>query len=60
MPNEQNNNSPNDSEELEPDEKELFRLQMDEWLEMCLDHMFSNLLEDDLTETEESEEPLGE
>lgn len=60
MPNEQNNNSPNDSEELETDEKELFRLQIDEWLEMCLDHMFSNPLEDDLTETDESEEPLGE
>ena len=60
MPNEQNNNPTIDSEELEPDEKELFRLQMDEWLEMCLDHMFSNLLEDDLTETEESEESLDE
>ena len=60
MSNEQNNNSPTDSEELETDEKELFRLQIDEWLEMCLDDMFSNLLEDDLTETDESEEPLGE
>ena len=59
MSNEQNNNSP-DSEEPETDEKELFRLQIDEWLEMCLDHMFSNLLEDDLTETDESEEQLGE
>ena len=60
MPNEQNNNSTNDSEELQTHEKELFRLQMDEWLKVCLDDMFSNLTEDDLTETEESEEPLGE
>ena len=60
MSNEQNNNSTIDSEELETDEKELFRLQMDEWLEICLDDMFSNLMEDDLTETDESEEPLGE
>ena len=60
MSNEQNNNSAIDPEELETDEKELFRLQMDEWLEICLDHMFSNLLEDDLTETDESEETLCE
>ena len=60
MFNENQSNPTTDSEGLETDEKELFRLQIDEWLEMCLDHMFSNLLEDDLTETDESEEPLGE
>ena len=60
MSNEKQSNSTIDSEELETDEKELFRLQMDEWLEMCLDDMFSNLMDDDLTETDESEEPLGE
>ena len=59
MSNDQNNNS-TDSEELEIDEKEQFRLQMEGWLEICLDDMFSNLLEDDLTETDESEEQLGE
>lgn len=60
MPNEQNNNSTIDSKELETDEKELFRLQMDEWLKVCLDDMFSNLMDDDVNETKESEEPLGE
>ena len=60
MSDEQNDNSAIGSEELETDEKEQLRLQTDEWLEMCLDHMFSNLLEDDLIETDESEEQLGE
>lgn len=60
MSNEQNNNSAIDPEELETDEKELFRLQMDEWLGRYLDDMFSNLMVDDLTETDEAEEQLGE
>ena len=60
MSNEKQSNSTTDSEELETDEKELFRQQIDKWLETCLDDMFSNLTDDDLAETDESEEPLGE
>ena len=60
MSNENQSNPTTDSKELETDEKELFRLQMDEWLEICLDDMFSNLMDDDLTETDEPEEPLDE
>ena len=56
----QNNNSAVDSEELETDEKEQFLLQIDEWLKVFLDDMFSNLIEDDLTEADGTEEPLGE
>ena len=60
MSNANQSNPTTDSKELETDEKELFRLQMDEWLEICLDDMFSNLMDDDLTETDEPEEPLDE
>ena len=60
MPNEQNDNSAIESEEqLETDEKELFLLQIDEWLKVCLNDMFSNIFDDDLTETDEAEEQLG-
>jgi hypothetical protein len=60
MSDEQNSNSTIDSEELETDEKEQFRLHLDEWLELCLENMFSSLLDDDLRETEETKDQLGE
>jgi hypothetical protein len=59
MSNEQNINSTINSEELKTNEKEQFRLQMDEWLEMCLDDMFSNLL-DDLPERDNTKEQRSE
>jgi hypothetical protein len=60
MSDEQNSNSTTDSEEVEATENELIRLQMDEWLEICMEDMFSNLTKDDLTEADETEGPLGE
>ena len=60
MTNEQNKYFTTDSEKVEATENELILLQIDKWLQICLDDMFSNLMEDDLTETDELEEPLGE
>jgi hypothetical protein len=60
MSDEQNSNSTTDSEEVEAAEKEVFRQHINGWLEMCLDDMFSSLLDDDLRETEETKEQLGE
>jgi hypothetical protein len=59
MSNEPNSNSAHGFEEDDTITQELFRQQTDQWLEMCLDDMFSNLTEDDLTQTDEYEEPLS-
>jgi hypothetical protein len=55
-----NNHKLTDSEEVEVTEKELFREQIDEWLETYLDDIFSNLMEVDLAEEDESKERHGE
>jgi hypothetical protein len=55
-----NNHKLTDSEEVKTNEKELFRQQMDEWLKIYLDDCFSSLIEQELIETDKSEEPLGE
>jgi hypothetical protein len=60
MSDEQNSNSATDSEEVEAAEKEVFRQQTGEWLQMCLDDMFSNLLDDDLPETDKAKEQRSE